>query len=502
MDQLLAEFVYALRNADVRISTAETLDALNAVALVGYRDRQLLKDTLALVLPKTLEEKAAFDDCFERFFAVHEGVPLISAAQSPGKTSPPADSQAAPQQGSGAAGTDGDPQGTRTMSDRANASGADGGAAKSSGQRGEMQSPGTGEMSAASSPLGQMLRRGNQLEIAAAIAAAGRQVKVHEIEVFTQKSVYTRRIMDAMGHADLQEEIGRLAGSADVRDRRCAHDLSRRRDWLRERVRDFVERQFLLHADVTGRRMREELLRDARLSSLEQRHHRAIQELVLRMARRLASMHSQRRRVFRRGQLHVPRTLRHNMKYDDAVFDLQWKTRKVDRPRVFAVCDVSGSVANYARFMLMFLYSLDAVLPNVRSFAFSSDLGEVSDLFVRNDIDHAIAIALKQYGGGSTDYGVALADFRRLCLGEVDRRATIIILGDARNNNAETRTDVLQELYERSRRVIWLNPEPRAMWNTGDSEMRHYAPYCHQIEECSTLAHLERAIGRLLRTAS
>jgi uncharacterized protein with von Willebrand factor type A (vWA) domain len=138
----------------------------------------------------------------------------------------------------------------------------------------------------------------------------------------------------------------------------------------------------------------------------------------------------------------------------------------------------------------------------VRSFAFSSDLGEVSDLFARNPIDDAIALTLRQYGGGSTDYGQALADFRKRCLDDLDRRATVIMLGDARNNFGDARTDVLKEIYERARRVIWLNPEPRAMWNTGDSEMRCYAPYCHNVEECGTLAQLERFVSRLLRSVT
>ncbi|MGH8185687.1 MAG: VWA domain-containing protein, partial [Steroidobacteraceae bacterium] len=364
------------------------------------------------------------------------------------------------------------------------------------------QKPDVGAMSEPRSALGQLLVRGSAVEVTAAINAAGREVKVHEIEVFTQKSVYTRRSMDAMGQAELQQEITTLTASAAIEDRRLAYDLTRRRDWLRERVRDFVERQFLLHADVTGRRMREDMLRTLRLSALEQRHHRVMQELVLRMARRLVAAYSHRRKVFRHGQLHVPRTLRRNMKYDDAVFDLHWKSVKQDRPRVFAICDVSGSVADYARFMLLFLYSLDEVLPKVRSFAFSSDLGEISEMFARNGVDDALALALKRYGGGSTDYGQALADFRSLCLEDIDRRATIIILGDARNNYGDARTDALKELYERSKRVIWLNPEPRSMWNTGDSEMRHYAAYCHQVDECSTLAHLERVVGRLLRAVT
>ena len=83
------------------------------------------------------------------------------------------------------------------------------------------------------------------------------------------------------------------------------------------------------------------------------------------------------------------------MKYDDAIFDLHWKAVKTDQPKVFAICDVSGSVADYARFMLMFLYSLEEVLPKVRAFAFSSELGEVSDLFKRNSVDDAIAATRK-----------------------------------------------------------------------------------------------------------
>ena len=71
-------------------------------------------------------------------------------------------------------------------------------------------------------------------------------------------------------------------------------------------------------------------------------------------------------------------------------------------------------------------------------------------------------------------------------------------VGDARNNYSDTRSDILKEIYARSRRILWLNPEPRPMWNTGDSEMRHYSPYCHQIEECGTLVQLERVESRLL----
>ena len=87
---------------------------------------------------------------------------------------------------------------------------------------------------------------------------------------------------------------------------------------------------------------------------------------------------------------------------------------------------------------------------------------------------------LRDYSGGSTDYGQAFSDFRKLCMDEVDNRTTIIILGDARNNYGDPRTDILKEMYDRSKRVIWLNPESRNTWNVGDAEMRKYTAYIHQ----------------------
>jgi uncharacterized protein with von Willebrand factor type A (vWA) domain len=498
MDRLLTTFIHALRNADVRISTAETLDALKAVDLVGYRDRALLKNSLALVLPKTQDEKVAFDTCFDQFFAARDIGSFQPLDSSEGPQHP--SEEAAGQSGNSEAGGGGEQSSATENRRESGAASEAAGGASESGAPSADEAFQSGESPAPQSQLGQLLTRGNQTEISAAINSAGRRVNVHEIQVFTQKGVYTRRVMEAMGLEDLQQEIARLGASALIPERRLGHDLSRRRDWLRERVRDYVEQQFLLHADVKGRRLREDLLRDVRLGALDARHRRLAQDLILRMARRLAAAYSRRKKVFDRGSLHVPRTLRRNMKYDDAIFDLHWKSVKVDRPKVFAICDLSGSVANYASFMLMFLYSLGEVLPKVRCFAFSSDLAEVSDLFARHAIDDAMALALKQYGGGSTDYGQAFADFRRLCRDDIDRRTTLLILGDARNNYGDNGMDALKEIYERSGRVIWLNPEARSIWNTGDSEMRHYAVYCHQVEECGTLAQLERIVSRLLRS--
>jgi uncharacterized protein with von Willebrand factor type A (vWA) domain len=446
MERVLASFVHALRNSDVRVSTAETLDAMRVLQLVGYHDRAALHDALALTLSKTIDEKRIFDRQFERFF-FSDG----EAAETGSHETTALDMGQAP------------------------------------------------DLAPASSELGALLMSNSVSEVSLHIAAAAQRVHVHQITVFTQKNVYTRRIMNDMGLADLQTEVDRLQASSALSDRALAAELLRRRDQLRERVRDHVERQFLLHAAANDRHVLEEVYSKVRLSNLDQRNHRRIQELVVRMARKLVALHSRRRKVFKRGKLHIQRTLRHNMSYDGAIFDLRWKSVKIDRPKVFAICDVSGSVAAYSRFMLTFLYSLEEVLQKIRSFAFSSELGEVSDLFDHHSLEDAIGLTLRQYGGGSTSYGQALLDFRRRCLTEIDNRSTVIILGDARNNHGDAQVEVLKEIFTRCRRLIWLNPEPPGFWGTGDSEMRRYATYCHEVAECNSLHHLERVISRLLR---
>ncbi|MGA1735246.1 MAG: VWA domain-containing protein, partial [Pseudomonadales bacterium] len=403
MDASLQRFISALRMAEVRISPAETLDAFRTVDRMGMENRQQLKESLALVLPKTAEEKLAFDACFDAFFRFEEfsDAPPGASDGERGDGDPSGEGEGSEGQGGGG---DGPPQGQGSEPRKSDEASGDPAGDGPPGDEGTdpFGDPGPGPVQDAQSALGQQLQQGDRAALALAVSQAGEAVNVAGIKVFTQKGLYTRRIMDALGQGALQEEIGTLATQADATARRTAAQLSGLRDDLRERVRDFVERQFLLHADADGHRLREAMLRHVKLSNVEHRNFSHLKRLVEKMAKRLIAAHSRRRKKMRRGQLHVSRTLRKNLRYDGELIDLAWKARKIDRSKVFAICDVSGSVATYARFMLMFLYSLEAVLPRVRAFAFSSDLGEVTENFQRMAIDDAIATTLADYSGGST----------------------------------------------------------------------------------------------------
>lgn len=458
MEQTLERFLKALRGMDVRVSLDESIEAHRTAALVGFSDRTILRDALGMTVAKTQEEKERFDDCFDMFFKV-EGTESLSASDS----SDSADGQ--PPEGA-----DANPNASPTGS-------------------GEGQS------------LSDLLLSGDRTAIAAAMAAAANQSEVSNIRLFTQRGVFMRRIMEAMGLKGLDVEIRELnKGDADAQAQ--ARDLEAARARLMEEVRDLVERQISLYADPASDQLREQFLANARLNNIPPRDFTRVRNLVRKLAKRLATRHARRRYDARSGKLDVRKTIRSNVAYDGVPFRLSWRYTRIDRPRIMAICDVSGSVAAAAQFLLLFLYSLNEVLSDLRAFAFSSHLEEVTETLDTENWDDAVPMILEKIGFRPTDYGQTLADIDEQYMDLIDRQTTVVILGDARNNDGEARAELMQKIYERAKRVIWLNPEPKPFWGTGDSEMLRYQPYCNLVRVCSTIKDLERVVDDLLAASN
>jgi uncharacterized protein with von Willebrand factor type A (vWA) domain len=453
---VLCNFIRALRAADVRVSTAESIDAAATLALVGFGERHLLEEALSQVLAKTPADKVRFHECFARFFASD----AVSAANGA----------------------------------------ADGQEADAGGPEDTGPSPGAGPAAGGGvASLAGMLERGDAAGLQQSMALAARTVQLQNIRIFTQRGMYIRRMLEAMGIEEVDELLGRLVRADDDSPR--AARLRGQRARLVEDVSAVVDRQLLMYTANAWPQLREEILQRTPLARIESRDFKVMQELVGKLARRLIALHSRRRRVARRGQLDVRQTIRRNIEYDGLLFETVWKRVRVDRPKVIAVCDVSGSVATVARFLLLFLYSMTEVIPKVRAFAFSNHLGEVTDLFARLPVEDAITATLATYGMGSTDYGGALAELERITADDIDHRTTILILGDARSNYGDPGDRQLRRMHQRARRVLWLNPEPRAFWGSGDSEMTRLASCCDRVEACRTLRHLERIVSDIARTA-
>jgi uncharacterized protein with von Willebrand factor type A (vWA) domain len=447
----LRRFLQVARGAGLRISAAEGIDAARAVDLVGYADREVLKDTLGTILAKTLDEKTLYDETFELFFQ---------------RTafSERADANAPEPQ----------PQNPWTTSEPRGMGGAGG------------------------QSLSELLESDDRAALATAMEMAARETGIQRIRYLTQKNMYVLDIMNRIGLRAVQQEIDALRAAGTPADSARAERLEHGVERLRDATRDFVERGLLLYARGETEQLRERILKSARLANLSPQELERMRALVRRMAKRLATRYARIQRRRQRGQLDIRHTLRRNMGWGGIPFVTAWKHKHIEKPRLMVLCDVSGSVAWVSQFLLMFVYALTDVLSDIRAFAYSDSTIEVSDILERAPFEEAIARVYTLMGFGSSNYGSALAEFERGWMQDVTNKTTVIVLGDARGNNTDPRADVLDRISKRAKRLIWLNPEGRGSWGTGDSDMYRYAPYCSMVRVCSTAEHLERVIGDLL----
>ena len=451
MREELHRFFRAARGAGVRVSPAESIDAMKAVADVGFAERGILRDTLLLTLAKSQEEKQALGDCFDLFFSqpeVPEETAPEDAADSKGADSAPSENEA------------GDP---------------------------DTPAPALGD-------LAQMLMSRDRNAIAAAIAAASNAASLSDIRYFTQRGIFSSRILEALGIERLRDDLDALTATNPGDAERLAAAL----EALRENVREVVNQALVLYGREETENLRNEILRNAPLARLERRQVEQMKALIRAIARRLRERYSKPRKRQRRGHLDTRKTLRRNAAWGGVPFLTSWKRRHRDRPKIVAICDVSGSVAQVSDFFLLLIHSLHEVVDDVRSFAFSGNLIEVSDILDTKSPEEAMSEIMSKVGFGSSDYGGSFVDFEKSFLRSVTPKTTVIVLGDARTNNLDPRADILRTISERSKRLVWLNPEGRMAWGWGDSEMPRYSAFCTVVRQCSTAKQLERAVSDIV----
>jgi hypothetical protein len=449
MQHTLEQFFRALRAADVRVSPAEAIDASRAVAVTGYGDRTLFRDALCSTLAKSAEEVDRFETVFETFFA------RDAVAMPP----PSATEQGAPSEQ---------------------------------------------EMAATeSSPLAQAVLQGDNAQIQQSMEEAAARAGVADIRLSTQRSRLTRRLLEEMGLEEIERIIANARRMPNGEGRGLADRLDEARRNLFVEAQQYVARQHDLYAAGSARELREERLARKQLNAdggVDPVDYQLMQALVKKMAKRLATKYARRRRTAQKGHLDVRRTLRRSMAYGGVPFQIEWKVKKVDKPSIVAICDVSKSVAAAAQFLLTFLYSLNEVVDRMDAFAFSGRMISVNDILDDNGVEGAIFKVLQEIGFQQTDYGRSLQDFADQHLDSLDRRTTVIFLGDGRSNFADPRLDIMRQIHDRSRAVIWLNPEPESYWGQGDSVMNRYARFCHVAKQCGTIEQLERIIEDVLRS--
>lgn len=468
MQGRILEFAELLRHQGLRISPAESLDALSGLEHTGLADREIVRSTLRTTMVKRAVDVPVFEEMFELYFSALGQMVRETAA------------------GAGEA-LGSDLEEMRELVRQLEEMLAEQGMELSELARALLdQDEGV---------LEQRLREA--MEEARGDAEGGGRFR---------PGAFANALGTAMGFSLLEQELDAAADAAE--DGLGDEENQQLRDLIRERLAELRE-MMKRASQIEGKRTEERERDDAGLGAVGEKSFyyltedeiRQMKEAVTRLAQRLKNVVAVKRNRARRGTLDLQRTLRNNISYGGVPFDVRLERKKRHKPQIVVLCDVSDSVRNVSRFMLQFVFALQDLYSRVRSFIFVSDIGEVTSLFEENEAGQALDLALR--GDvinvfAHSDFGRAFKDFHADHIGSITRRTTVIILGDARNNYNLPHEWVLRDIQARARQLLWLNPEAKTTWGFGDSEMDRYRPYCDLVEECRNLNQLYRVVDRLL----
>jgi uncharacterized protein len=471
MQQRIIEFTNLLRKSGIRVSVAEGIDAFMALDALSIEDRGVFRDALRASMVKRGDEIATFDELFDLYWSGF----YDNLRDSFGN-----------------------------LGDQMGEMGIDLEALMA-------QMAGMMEGMDGNVDLGELAKALLTQDLAALenmIRAAAEQAGTDRIENMLQVGFFSRRTNEQLdlegAGGELEELAAKLAGMGMGSDEieGIRQMIKKLIENMRRSVKNFVERELQTRNHDYMEKFRKEMLQEKSFYHLTEDEISRMREVVNRLAQRIKNVLSVRKKRIKRGKLDLHQTLRRNMARGGIPFEVIYKHRRKDRPKLVILCDVSSSVANVSRFMLQFMYGLQEAFTKIRSYVFVSDLGEVTSVFKDADVNTAIEKALD---GGDvinvytrSNFGQAFHDFWKDHLSSIDNRTTVIVLGDARNNYNDPMAWCLRDVHNKAKNVVWLNPESPSAWGFGDSVMDRYAPYCDRVEECRNLRQLSKIVDDVM----
>src|SRR5215467_880583 len=284
---------------------------------------------------------------------------------------------------------------------------------------------------------------------------------------------------------------------------RIRNYLDLRLEAFRRMIRQHVERELERRAYRQGEKLTREVLTDKPLFALSADEVAQMKAVVARLARKIKDALALRQRQEEKGRLDSRRTIRQSLQYGGIPMEVRFRRRHREKPKLITLCDVSDSVRNASRFMLQLVWSLQECFSRVRSYVFVSEIAEVTQAFNTYPVDRAIEWALKSSSVDyhcRSDFGYAFSRFSRTEIDSLDRKTTVLILGDARNNYNDPQAWAIRQIRERVKGIIWLNPEGQWGWGIGDSVMPLYSPSCDIVKECRTVGQLVQVVDQLVHS--
>jgi uncharacterized protein len=449
-----------LRGAGIGVSMTEVLDAAEALTLIDLADRPLVRTALGASLVKRPEDQATFDLLFDRWFALTAPGTSDRAEHQPRDRAVPAAEVA---------------ESTTTSS-------------------------------VTSDAVLDALVEGDDGRIA---RFASELVDAHGAVDTLRMSerAIVHRVLTAIDLSNMLVRAMRRLRAEHEGDelslRTLRDDVTTRIEGFRHLVAAEVRRRLSEGVGTPGvGLLAPRRLEDVELASATNSELRELRAAVRPLARKLASRVSQRRRRRHAGRLDVRRTVRRSLSDGGVPLDPVMRRRAHGKPTVVVLCDISGSVSEYARFTLTLIHALSSELAGLRTFVFVDGVVEVTTLLERAEVGLDPRLLATLPGviavDGHSDYGEALRRFNVSFPTAVRSTTTVMVVGDARTNERGDGAHELRAMAGAARRVYWLNPEPEARWGMGDSALDRYRPWCDGVFEVRTLRQLADAIAEII----
>lgn len=461
LDRHLA-FIEALRGAGLSVSLAEDLDSVAALGAVGWGERAHVRDVLAATLVKKQAQRTTFNALFDVYFPALVGDGVAASTSSAGEGDGSAD-QAGVRDNAAAL------QALRDQLAEALQSGD-----QQQLQRLAAQMVGT---------FGAMPGRGPGLSSWSAYTALQR---------VAPQELVDRIVAGLLGDRD---DEARATDARRLANRRVGAFTTLVEDDARRRIAEEKGPDHV--ADVAIRPSIDKLaFTAARRTDLDE-----MRRQIFPLARRLATRLTKEHHAHRRGALDFRRTVRASIATGGVPLTTHHRPKRPHRTDLVVLCDVSGSVANFAQFTLLFVFALREVFQSMRAFTFIDHVHEVTEhLQPGSDpvevLEKLAAASSHAALWGRTNYGRAFAKFEEQHADALGPKTTLLILGDARSNYSDLEDATLRRLAGSVRRSYWLNPEPESSWGSGDSAARTYREIVPMVE-CRNLTQLQEFVHDL-----
>lgn len=476
MKERIVGFVRLLRDAGIRISIAESIESCKALGILDITDRTQFKIALKTTLVKQQSDLNTFDRIFELYFAE------------------PVDKQQNEEMSSD--------EFEKMMSDMSQ----------------EMQNEEFQELAdkqdqapSQNGPQDQSIDFGKSFdkqEEAKDLYKQGSESDLRE----KAKQLANSRKFEEWESEDVENTCDRIMIKNDMEyckalakneTRKSKHDeIEDKYDILKKFLKEEIEKAMVKQfgEEIITDLVDCENLLDKDLGQLTLDELERIQEIIRKLAKKLATHVSRKEKHAKSGTISIRRTIRKSIQFGTTSSELQFKNKKRTKSELVVLCDISGSVWMYVQFMLQLVIGIQNAFDRVESYIFVDNIKNVTEKILQSDnMQRTVNSFLRDNSlGYGTDYGNVFKQFSK----EPDlfnKKTVLIIMGDAENTGDTIGADYLAQISDQCKAVYWLNPKDKQYWYDQYSEMGKYQEHCKEVYQCATLRHLEDFIKKLIR---